>query len=82
MFNKTLLRAIRNIIDKYCSFLPVDIYLETIKSLLGGILCLVYLGISFYTFAWHVTWVMWVIYGLVCEIIDLLFKLGGNDNEE
>ncbi len=55
---------------------------ETIKSLLGGIFCLVYLGISFYTFAWHVTWVMWVIYGLVCEIIDLLFKLGGNDNEE
>ena len=24
--------TVRNIIDKYCSFLPVDIYLETIKT--------------------------------------------------
>lgn len=57
---------------------------KLITSILSGITLVVYMLISFLTKAWHITWLMWVIYGIVCEIIKLIFSLKGveiNDEE-
>lgn len=49
-----------------------------ITSLLFLIL---YLGISFITFAWHITWIIWLIYSLVVSIIKLIFNEEKKENE-
>ena len=43
---------------------------------------IIYLVISFATMAWHITWIIWVVYGLFEEILKLIFMLRGDDNEE
>ena len=43
---------------------------------------IIYLVISFITMAWHITWLIWIIYTLIIEIIKLVFMLRGNDYEE
>ena len=40
-----------------------------------------YLFVSFITMAWHITWILWVIYSLVIRIIELGFSLKGDNNE-
>ena len=43
----------------------------------------IYLLISFLTGAWHITWIIWIIYAIVIRIIELSYSLkGGNTNEE
>ncbi len=41
-----------------------------------------YLLISFATGAWHISWIIWLIYALVARIIKLAFTLKGSDNNE
>jgi len=55
---------------------------KQIDSVLSMIILVIYLLISFMTMAWHITWILWVVYGLLVEIIKLLFLLGGRDNEK
>lgn len=56
--------------------------LKQIESLLALITTIVYLLLSFVTMAWHITWIIWIIYALIDEIVKLLFLLGGNKNEK
>ena len=35
---------------------------------------LIYLSVSFITGAWHITWLIWIIYALVCEIVHVALK--------
>ncbi len=42
----------------------------------------VYLLVSFLTMAWHITWIIWIIYALAMEIIKLVFMLKEDKNEE
>lgn len=55
---------------------------KAIKEILAVFTCLIYLIISFTTFAWHITWIIWVAYGLIEAIIDLIFQLKENKDEE
>lgn len=55
---------------------------SAIKEIAAIITCLIYFIISFITFAWHITWIIWVAYGLIEAIIDLIFQLKENENEE
>lgn len=36
---------------------------------------ILYLVMSFITHAWHLTWILWVVYALVIEIIHILLKM-------
>jgi len=49
--------------------------IKQIASILSGITLVIYMLISFLTSAWHITWLLWVIYGIICEIIKLIFSL-------
>lgn len=55
---------------------------KQIDEVLSLIFCIIYLLISFITMAWHITWIIWVIYALITEIIKLVFMLRGEDNEK
>lgn len=48
---------------------------KQITGILSGITVCIYLGISFLTNKWHISWIIWVIYGVVCKIVDLALTL-------
>lgn len=58
---------------------------ESIKKSITTILSLLttclYIWISFMTMAWHITWLIWLIYAALISLIDLLFDLGGKKDE-
>ncbi len=55
---------------------------KQITEILAIIVLIIYLFISFTTMAWHITWILWVVYGLVEEIIKLIFMLRSKKNEK
>ncbi len=60
-----------------------DPVLEALKSIFALIATFIYLGISFMTGFWHITWLIWIIYAIITKILDLIFVLkAGKKNEE
>lgn len=55
---------------------------KIIKEIVAIITSILYFVISFITFAWHITWIIWIAYGLIATIIDLIFQLKEDNNEE
>lgn len=53
-----------------------------VENILSLTTVCVYLFISFTTGAWHITWIVWLIYAVIMEIIKLIFCLKGADYEE
>ncbi len=41
----------------------------------------IYLFVSFLTMAWHITWLLWIVYAIVIEVIHLLLEIKENKNE-
>ena len=37
----------------------------------------IYLLVSFITMAWHITWIIWIVYAIGVEVIKLIFSLKG-----
>jgi transcriptional regulator with XRE-family HTH domain len=56
--------------------------LKKVDDIVSIITLVVYLVVSFLTMAWHITWIIWIIYALVMEIIKLIFMLKENENEK
>ena len=54
---------------------------KQIEDISGLITVIIYLGISFVTMAWHITWFIWLIYALIMEIVKLIISLRGDYNE-
>lgn len=44
--------------------------------------CIIYFTVSFLTMAWHITWIIWLIYGLLEEVVKLIFVLKEEHNEK
>lgn len=59
-----------------------DRLIKQINDILAIFATIIYLVVSFITMAWHITWIIWIVYGLTTEIIKLIFMLGGNDSEK
>lgn len=55
---------------------------KQITDIVAMIFLILYLFVSFLTMAWHITWLLWIVYALVEEIIKLVFMLKGDSNEE
>lgn len=55
---------------------------KQIESIIACFFAIAYLIISFTTGAWHITWILWVVMGLVFEIVKLIFMLRGDEGEE
>lgn len=59
-----------------------DKFRKQVIEIASMITLVIYLSISFLTMAWHITWLIWIVYALVEEIIKLLFLLRGNEGEK
>ncbi len=55
---------------------------KSVIEIVSILFTILYLSISFLTMAWHITWLIWIVYALVEEIIKLFFLLGGKKDEE
>ncbi len=55
---------------------------KQINSILSIIAVAIYMIISFMTMAWHVTWVIFLIYAALAEIVKLIFMLGGSQDAQ
>ncbi len=53
-----------------------------ISNVVAIIVTIIYLIISFKTMAWHITWIIWVIFGLFEEILKLIFMLRNYKDEK
>ena len=53
-----------------------------ISDVVAIIVTIIYLIISFKTMAWHLTWIIWVIFGLLEEILKLIFMLRSYKDEK
>ncbi len=53
-----------------------------ISHIVAIIVTIIYLIISFKTMAWHLTWIIWVIFGLFEEILKLIFMLRSSKDEK
>ena len=56
--------------------------IKRINKIIEIICVVVYLLVSFTTGAWHITWIIFIICGLLEEIVKLIFELKGEKNEE
>lgn len=54
--------------------------IKQINGIVGAICTIIYFIVSFATMAWYITWVIFIIDGLICQIIKLIFML--KDKEE
>lgn len=50
---------------------------KQINEVISIIVLIIYLTISFTTMAWHITWILWIVYALIEEIVKLIFILRG-----
>lgn len=50
------------------------------QDLLALIFLVIYLFISFQTGAWDKTWIIWIVYAIVDEIVKLIFTIKGEKN--
>ena len=54
---------------------------KKVDGIIGLIFLVIYLYVSFITMAWHITWIIWIICGLVSKIVRLIISLRGEKNE-
>lgn len=56
--------------------------IKQINGIIGSICVALYFIVSFITMAWHVTWVIFIINGLICQVVKLIFMLKGDEEDE
>lgn len=59
-----------------------DKIVKQINDIIGGIGVAIYFIVSFVTMAWHITWVIFIIIGMVEQIVKLIFTLKEDDENE
>ena len=55
---------------------------KQITEILAIIVLIIYLFISFTTMAWHITWVIFIISEVICQIVKLIFMLNEKEGIE
>lgn len=56
--------------------------IKQINGIIGSICVALYFIVSFTTIAWHITWVIFIINGLICQVVKLIFMLKGDEEDE
>lgn len=55
---------------------------KQINGIVSSICVAIYFIVSFITLAWHITWIIFVIDGLICQVIRLIFMLKEGEEDE
>lgn len=61
--------------DKTKEEIKEERILKQINGIVNTISTVIYFIVSFMTMAWHITWIIFIIDGLICEIMKLIFML-------
>ncbi len=56
--------------------------LDSITEFIAIIFAIIYLLVSFITGAWHITWIIWLLFAAVKSIVNVIFNMKGEDNNE
>ena len=56
--------------------------LASYRQITSGVFAIIYFLVSFLTMAWHLTWLIWIIYAVVFEIIKLIVEMKESENNE
>lgn len=56
--------------------------LKHIREVISIFIVILYFIVSFTTMAWHITWILFLVGGLLEEIAKLIFSLRGDDSNE
>lgn len=59
-----------------------DKVIKQISEIITLFCVVIYFIISFLTFAWHITWIIFIISALLCQAVKLIFMLKGDENNE
>ena len=59
-----------------------NLLIKRINNIIEIICFTTYMIVSFTTMAWHITWIIFIICGLLEQIVKLIFELKGETNEE
>lgn len=59
-----------------------DKVVKQINDIIGAIGVAIYFIVSFVTMAWHITWVIFIIMGMIEEIVKLIFILKEDEADE
>lgn len=59
-----------------------DRVVKQINDIIGAIGVAIYFIVSFVTMAWHITWVIFIIMGMIEEIVKLIFMLKEDKEDE
>lgn len=59
-----------------------DKIVKQINEIIGAIGTAIYFIVSFITMAWHLTWIIFIVIGLIEEIVKLIFMLKGVEEDE
>jgi hypothetical protein len=46
-----------------------------------SIVTIIYLGVSFLTSAWHITWLIWLIATAIEQALKIIFEIKSTDNK-
>ena len=57
-----------------------DSLAKQVNGIIDIVCLLIYLVVSFKTGAWHITWIIFIINGLINRIVKLLFNLKNHNN--
>ena len=52
---------------------------DAIKGAIAIVVLFIYLGISFLTGMWYITWIVWPMYAIIIRIVELCMLLKGDD---
>ena len=55
---------------------------KQINDIIGAIGVSIYFIVSFVTMAWHITWVIFIIMGMIEQIVKLVFMLKEDEDDE
>lgn len=56
--------------------------IKQINGIVGAICTAIYFILSFATMAWHITWIIFIIDGLICQVVKLFFMLKEEKTDE
>ena len=59
-----------------------DKIVKQINDIVGGIGLVIYFIVSFATMAWHITWVIFIIIGLIEQIVKLIYNIKEENDDE
>ena len=68
--------------DKTKEEIKEEKILKQINGIVNTVCTVIYFIVSFMTMAWHITWIIFVIDGLICEIMKLIFMLKEKEEKE